>query len=447
MPAVDAKGGETGIGWIRTTWEALEERSKDMLIRRGQGQTLEQIGDAYGVSRERARQVIQAQEKALAQLADMFQSDWREDVLQRLAAEPVVSDESLGEILVDPEGMLRRALLRQLGLKEPHTWAGRVGGVWAKDARTLDELLRQLASQAPFRADELEERAVALGIPAVVPVETIASHPKSPLIRGVEGHWLRRVAKSRDAAFLWLEDVGEPRRAEDISEAIEASGTRALGEALRRDERFRQIRPEGTWALVDWPLSQVTTHTNALDAMVQVLRESGPLRKRELFARVTKEYPVGYARLQQCLISDRIGRTRDGRLGLVEDGAEPMEESEPRRPSNIVVDHSGKVIGVRLPVDKNVWRGSGIIVHPWLTWYLGLRLAPMSRAFGLIDGSGDLVVRRSTSAAQLSSLRSQVQSMGMAEGCEMVVLIRLDNKSAAVRHVCENGSCPTQTVS
>ncbi len=55
----------------------------------------------------------------------MFQSDWREDVLQRLAVEPVVSDESLDEILVDPEGMLRRALLRQLGLKEPHTlgWA------------------------------------------------------------------------------------------------------------------------------------------------------------------------------------------------------------------------------------------------------------------------------------------------------------------------------------
>jgi hypothetical protein len=68
----------------------------------------------------------------------------------------------------------------------------------------------------------------------------------------------------------------------------------------------------------------------------------------------------------------------------------------------------------------------------------------MSRAFGLTDGSGDLVVRRSTSAAQLSSLRSQVQSMGMVEGCEMVVLIRLDKKSAAVRHVCENGSCPTQ---
>ncbi len=51
MSTVDAKAGETGSGWIRTTWEALEERSRDMLIRRGQGQTLEEIGDAHGVSR------------------------------------------------------------------------------------------------------------------------------------------------------------------------------------------------------------------------------------------------------------------------------------------------------------------------------------------------------------------------------------------------------------
>ncbi|MFF2566722.1 RNA polymerase subunit sigma-70 [Streptomyces sp. NPDC058084] len=386
--------------------------------------------------------MLQAQEERLAYLADAFQEGWREAVLSRLEIEPVVSDESLGQILVDPEGVTRHALLRCLGLKTPSTWAGRVPTVWARESRSLDHLLRQLASQAPFRADEIRERAADLGVPDAVPVEAIASHSKSPLIRGFDDHWLRRVAKGRDAAYLWLESEGEPRRAEDISEAIRASGPRALSEALRRDERFRQIRPEGTWALVDWPLSQVTTHTNALDAMVWVLRESGPMRKRELFARVAKEYPVGYARLQQCLISDRIGKTRDGLLGLVEDGAEPMEESEPRRPSNIAVDASGKVIGVRLPVDRNVWRGSGIVVHSWLTWYLGLRLAPMSRRFEFSEGSGDLVVRRGTGAAQLSSLRSQVQSMGLVEGCEIVVLIRLDDESAAIRHACESGRCP-----
>ncbi|RCV51403.1 RNA polymerase subunit sigma-70 [Marinitenerispora sediminis] len=446
MVGGDPKAVETKPSdWITTVWKSLDERSQDMLIRRGRGQMLEEIGDAYGVTRERARQVIQARERDLAGWADQFQSGWREQVLQRLAAESIVSDAALGEILLDSEGTVRRALLRQLGLKESRTWAGRVEGVWSKTQTSLDELMKRLVSQAPFRADELVERAIAIGIPDTVPVETLVSHWKSPLVRGAGGHWLRRVAKNCDAAYLWLEDVGEARRAEYISEAIEASGPRALSEALRRDDRFRQIRPEGTWALADWPLSQQAgTHTNALDVMVQILRDSGPMTKRELFARVIKEYPVGYARLRQCLISDRLGLTSDGLLGLAEDGAKAMEESEPRQPSSIVVDDSGQVLGIRLPVDKNVWRGSGIIVHPWLTWRLGLRLAPMSRSFDLTDGSGDLVVRRSTSAAQLSSLRSQVQAVGMVEGCDMVVLIRLDTETATVRHACDPDNCSSE---
>ncbi|WP_406326625.1 RNA polymerase subunit sigma-70 [Streptomyces sp. NBC_01617] len=427
--------------WLWTIWQSLDERSRDMLTRREKGQTQEEIGDVYDLSRQRVHQVLLTQEKALAQAADMFQSGWRQSVLEHMATAPVVSDGDLGGILVDPQGVARHALLRQLGLKEPTTWAGRVAGVWVKEPQALDRLLRQIVSQAPFRADELEQRATALGLPGTVSIEAIASHSKSPLTRGAGGHWLRRTAKNRDAAYLWLQDAGEPRRAEDISEAIEASGPRAVGEALRRDERFRQIRPEGTWSLVDWPLPQVTVHTNALDAMVEVLHGAGPLRKRELFARVMKEYPVGYTRLQQCMISDRIGLTRDGLIGLSEDGARPMEEREPPHPANIVVDASGKIIGVRLPVDRNVLRGSGIVVHSWLTWYMGMRLAPMSRIFTLSDGSGDLIVRRSTGTAQLSSLRVQVQSMGMADGCQMVVLLRLTGRSAAIRHVCREGDC------
>ncbi|MGW1130877.1 sigma factor-like helix-turn-helix DNA-binding protein [Streptomyces griseoluteus] len=428
-------------GWLWTIWQSLDERSRDMLTRRARGQTQEEIGDVYDLSRQRVHQVLLTQEKALAKAADMFQIGWRQSVLEHMATASVVSDGDLGDILVDPLGSARHALLRQLGLKEPTSWAGRVAGVWVTDPQALDRLLRELFSQAPFRADELEPRAAALGFPDTVPIEAIASHCKSPLTRGCSGHWLRRTAKSRDAAYLWLQDAGEPRRAEDISEAIEASGPRALGEALRRDERFRQIRPEGTWSLVDWPLPQVTAYTNALDAMVDVLRRAGPLRKRELFARVMKEYPVGYTRLQQCMISDRIGLTRDGLIGLAEDGAQPMEEREPPHPANIVVDASGKIIGVRIPVDKNVLRGSGIVVHSWLTWYMGMRLAPMSRTFTLSDGSGDLTVRRGTGTAALSSLRGQVQSMGMAEGCQMVVLLRLAERSASIRHVCRDGDC------
>ncbi|MFF1792996.1 RNA polymerase subunit sigma-70 [Kitasatospora sp. NPDC058263] len=356
-----------------------------------------------------------------------------------------MADQVLAEVLVDPQGIVRRALLGRLGLKEPQTWAGRTGGVWAVDEAVLDTLLKELVGQAPIRAEELDERVAALGIPKAVPVEGILSDRRSPLVQGKAGHWLRRSAKGRDAAYLWLEEVGEARRVEDINGGIDGPGPKALGEALRRDTRFRQIRPEGTWVITDWPLAQTAAHTNALDVMVQMLRASGPMRKRELFAAVVKEYPVGYARLQQCLISDQIGRVPGGLLGLVEDGAEPMEVSEPVRPPNIAVDESGQVVGVRLSVDKDVWRGSGIVVNSWLTWFLGLRRAPMTRTFTLPDGSGDLVVRRGTGGAQMSSLRAQVQLQGMVLGCQFVTLIRVDEETAAVRHACQAGQCPART--
>ncbi|MFF1904276.1 sigma factor-like helix-turn-helix DNA-binding protein [Kitasatospora sp. NPDC058218] len=442
MSGSDAATAPQAADWITNCWEIHDERSREMSIRRAQGQTLSEIGAAYGLSRERVRQVIQAQEQAWETWADMFQGDWREDVLRRFVDSPLVAEQALAEVLVDPRGVVRRALLGRLGLKEPQTWSGRIAGIWAADETSLDTLLRELVAQAPIRAEELEERAAALGIPDVVPIEDILTDRRSPLVRGTGGHWLRRSAKGRDAAYLWLEQVGEARRVEDINEGIGGAGPRALGEALRRDERFRQIRPEGTWVIADWPLAQASTHTNALDVMVQVLRTSGPLGRRELFARVMKEYPVGYARLQQCLISDQIGRLPGGLLGLVEDGAEPLEASEPTRPPTMVVDESGQVIGIRLLVDKDVLRGSGIVVNSWLTWYLGLRRAPMSRTFALADGSGHLVIRRGTSAAQMSSLRAQAQSQGMVQGCQLVVLIRLDEESAVIRHACQAGSCP-----
>jgi hypothetical protein len=134
--------------------------------------------------------------------------------------------------------------------------------------------------------------------------------------------------------------------------------------------------------------------------------------------------------------------TEEGLIDLVERGAAPIEDVEPRRPESIVVDPSGKVVGVRVTVNKDLLRGSGVIVHHWLTWYLEMRRAPMSRVF-MIEGSGEeLTVRRSTSGAQLSSLRRQAASMGLVMGCRMVVLLRLASDSAGLMHACGPLECP-----
>ena len=102
----------------------------------------------------------------------------------------------------------------------------------------------------------------------------------------------------------------------------------------------------------------------------------------------------------------------------------------------------GTVVGIRLSVDSDVLRGSGINVNRWLTWYLGLRTAPATRIFTLVDQPGEVAVKRATSAAQLSSLRAAVLAMDLVEGCTIAVLLHTDNDTATIRHTCGAATCP-----
>jgi hypothetical protein len=221
-----------------------------------------------------------------------------------------------------------------------------------------------------------------------------------------------------------------------------ATTAAAVREALRRDDRFRQIRPEGTWALAEWTHLRASSYASAVEAMVAVVTESGPLSPARLFARVTELYPVTPWRLKQCLLSDQLGETPEGLVDLVSRGARPFEEEEPARPDTMAVE--GEVLGVRIPVNRDILRGSGVSVHTWLTWRLGLRQAPMSRTFSTPGDHSPVVVRRGTSSAQLSSLRRHALELEVVDGCVLAVLLRLDNDTARVGHGCTPDTCPAR---
>jgi hypothetical protein len=245
---------------------------------------------------------------------------------------------------------------------------------------------------------------------------------------------------TRDRAYLWLKQQGEPRPAAEIAEAA-GSSEHATRENMRRDEAFSQVRPEGTWVLSDWHVDGASNrYASAEEVVVEVLRELGPLDEEQLRVECQRRYPVTGWRITQCLSSNAIGLNSEGRYDLAERGAIPVEDSEPRRPDHIQV--SGDVVGVELPVTHDVLRGSGIPVNRWLTWYLGLRTAPSTRYFKTEDGSGELTVKRATSNAQLSSLRSAAVALGVVQGCKLVLLLRLDSNTASLRHACAAGACP-----
>ncbi|MEK2488558.1 RNA polymerase subunit sigma-70 [Kitasatospora purpeofusca] len=411
-----------------------------MIEERSAGGTLGSIGQQHEMSRERVRQLLLKAQDQICDYADLFVDDWR-DRLLALTAGPAAPGSEVAAVLDVRENVAMGLLVQAVGAESPLTWAGRLHGWWTRDPGALEARLRVGAGEAPLRREDVAVAFASAGVPGDVPLLELLGHAKSPLVPGVEGSWLRRRARGRDAAYLHLLANGEPCRAEELLEPTGIERKPAVAEALRRDERFVQLRLEGKWALAEWPHLNDTSYPNAVEAFVATLTELGPIAKEALFVKVGERYPVTLWRLQQCLLDDRVGMTEDGALDLVARGAFPIEESEPARPATMAVDPAGNVFGIRLTVDKEVLRGSGVNVSSWITWQLGMRQAPMARTFSIAGHPAPIVLKRGTGAAQLSSLRVLARESGMVGGCEFVLFLRADDSTARVEHTCARQYC------
>ncbi|TXS17227.1 sigma factor-like helix-turn-helix DNA-binding protein [Streptomyces sp. wa22] len=437
-------GDEWPMGeWLVRAWETgvVDERERTVITGRAEGRTLDMIGATLGLTRERARQIQNQARRRLSEMADIVQDGWRETT-RAAGTGPATPRAAFAAALGVVDHVALEELLAAAGLDVPRTWAGPLRGWWSADPGALDGALRRLVDTAPFCGDDLGRAASEAGLPAGLPLAWLLSHSESRLALSSDRHWVRRKARGRDAAYLWLLEAGRPCRADELLTPMAATTVAAVREALRRDDRFRQIRPEGTWALSEWTHLQASTYATAVEAMIAVVTESGPLSRARLFARVTELYPVTPWRLKQCLLSNQLGETSDGLVDLVSRGARPFEEEEPTRPDTMAVE--GEVLGVRIPVNRDILRGSGVNVHTWLTWRLGLRQAPMSRTFTTPGDHSPLVVRRGTGSAQLSSLRRHALELKVVDGCVLAVLLRLDDGTARVGHGCAPDTCPAR---
>lgn len=425
--------------WADHALSSIDPRERRILLARFSGSTLQEIGTQEGLTRERIRQLVLEAEKKLTSATDHAFPNWRQRLAPLLAA-PAVPASAIAEALTTHNYILVSALAAAAGFKHARAWGSRVEGWWTTDLSVLDSTLHAIADEAPIRASEFEATAAALGA-ARFPVEKLFEHKRSPLIKDQGGNWLRRRILARDSAYLYLLKHGEPVQMEELITGVDHANIQALRESLRRDARFKQIHPEGTWALSEWTHLGESPYTNAVEALVDVLTEYGPISKDVLFSRVAQLYPVSSWRLEQCLLSEEIGMTADGMIDLVKRGAEPIEDSEPTKPETMACDEAGNIFGIRLTVDKDMIRGSGIGVHRWLTWKLGLRQAPMSKTFDIAESPKPITVRRGTSIAQISSLRKYIQEQGMVIGCEMILILRVDDLTARVVHACALDTC------
>ena len=428
--------------WLLDSWQQLEDRTAQILTRRLAGENLAEIGRTYDVTRERVRQLQGQGEKELLASQRRSEPDLRERLVTSLGESAAVPDRELAALLPTRAVTGRSLVVRLLGIVRPRTWDGDLHGWWTLHPAALDTRLREVAAMAPLTLDEASAAARALDLPDDLPLDDLLSAADSPLAAHATG-WLRRARVTRDAAFLWLRAEGEPRSVSDIANAVGDCSDHAVRERMRADDSFAQVRPEGTWALTDWHVSGADSrYASAVDAVVEVLQEQGALSFDQLRVESQRRYPVSTWRILQCLSSNQIGLTEAGLYDLVERGATPVEDEEPKRPGTIKTSPDGQLVGVSLTVSPDLLRGSGLGVNRWLTWYLGLRTAPSTRFFSYSDGPGELTVRRATSSSQISSLRAPVMALELVEGCQIVLLINLASSSASMRHACPAGSCP-----
>jgi hypothetical protein len=436
----DSDGDQSAdLDWLTALWtEQLSDRQSAVLSLRADGRTLDEIGQVYGVTRERIRQIELDARKSVGAVFDAHRDEL--PVLEDLmAGQLVVSAEKLFRVLPSAPEAAQHELIRFMGLSHPQTWDGPLLDCWCYEPGEIDRRLNALADLAPMSHENMAAAMDELRIEMAEPVSGLLSSENSKIIRHELG-WIRVNRTSRDLAYLWLEKEGSPRSASEIA-AMTGNSERAIRETMRRDEDFAQVRPEGTWALADWRAPGAENrYKNAEEVLIDVLREMGPMELADLRAEVRHRYPVTAWRINQCLTNSAIGRRADGKYDLAERGAVPLEESEPRRPDHIKT--SGDTIGVRMLVDSELLRGSGLHVNRWLTWHLGLRTQPSERVFQMLEPAGSVTIRRGSSNAQISSLRSAALAMDLVEGCEAVLLLNTVNKTARLHHACQAISCP-----
>ena len=435
MTEIHSSGSESA-NWLAVYWFLLSEREQGVLTMRARGEKLQAIGDVYNFTRERARQIVNECEEGLLQAADpSFRAQMEEVLSSRLA----VTDDVIADLVPDAPSEARLVLLSALNVEHPKTWDGELLHYWTTDPECLAKRLDELAALMPLSRHEMDSVMSELQLDVEPAVEDLLRSKNSKIVKHELG-WLRANRMARDLAFLWLQAEGSPRSAAEISDVAGISEA-AMRERMRRDPEFALVRPDGLWALADWRWPGADQrYSNAEDVVVEVLRESGAMDFDALRNKVRERYPVSDWRIRQCLISSAVGCTPDGKYDLTERGAKPVEEGEPRRPDNMQV--SGNIVGVRLSVSHDLMRGSGIAVNRWVTWFLGLRVAPSMRRFSMDQPPGELIVKRSTSTPSISTMRAAVQEMDLVEGCEIVVMLDTENDTAKVVHACSSESCP-----
>jgi len=324
----------------------LPDRARDVLIKRygldsgGNAMTLEAIGELYGVTRERVRQI---ENNSLMKLRKSSVISNYHDVIDELHQKidtlggVVGEDELLDHLSTDQETKNHLYFLLSVtdrfkkikgnNVLKPH---------WATDHQlaskiplAIDQLKNDLSADIPMsEEDVLNKFSAYLG---EVPLDR-----RSPDIlqrylgiskslgRNPLGEWgptssphinLKGI---RDYAYLVLRQHGSPMHFSEVTDSIKNLFDKKAHVATTHNELIKDPRfvlvGRGLYALSEWGYKEGVVR----DVIKGVLEEYGPLPKEEIIERVMKErYVKPNTILVNLQDSTTFSRMDDGRYTIV----------------------------------------------------------------------------------------------------------------------------------
>lgn len=304
--------------------EPLPQRSRDVVIRRfglngEDSQTLESIGQQYGITRERVRQIVN---QAVKKIRKSEAVDEHSEVFSTIQKEinslgSLVSEKELLEHLSDHENESNHYYFllnvnpdfkrEKSSTKYNHRWSisDQVSNVVHK---AIDSLKKRLSKKELVTEDKLlkmfrEDLEKSLGKNDSDHTEHINDDEKLKRWLAISkeidsnplGEWgpssspIVKLKGMRDYAYLVLKKHGSPMHFSEVTAKIEELFGREAHQATTHNELIRDPRfvlvGRGLYALKEWGYREGVVR----DVIADILREDGPLTKDEIIERVLRE--------------------------------------------------------------------------------------------------------------------------------------------------------------
>ena len=321
------------------------DRARDVLVRRygltnkGVVETLESVGQSYGITRERVRQIENHALKSIQkskdyqELADAFRE--LASAIDNLGG-VAPQDELVGQIAKKPEEQNYVLFLLHVGggfdrKKE----GGDFVNHWYRDAAQAKSVREAIQNLYGSLDDSivLPEEEIVTRYKEELAKAQIAQENADTLLRWLSiskkiarnplGEWGRatspsvRVKGMRDFAYLTLKRHGSPMHFSEVAQQVEDLFGRKAHVATTHNELIKDPRfvlvGRGLYALAEWGYSKGVVK----DVIRDLLAEHGPLTKKEIVDRVKRERYVKDNTIAVNLQdTDTFARLEDGRYAL-----------------------------------------------------------------------------------------------------------------------------------